>query len=78
MRPHDRYPASYHAAIDRLVQFGAWGGTDAQRQCTRRLIAAALRYLRAHRSKHEARRERFHLVQIAGMWPPKNSATAAW
>lgn len=61
------YPSSYHAAVNRLIRYGAWYYP----RTTRTMIARALRDLRQTHGNAFARRERHHMAFICGCFPPK-------
>ena len=61
------YPKSYHAAITHMIHFGAWNRTGVGRK----LVARALRDLRANYPRERASRERRHIKQICGQFPVK-------
>jgi hypothetical protein len=61
------YPAEYHAAVNHLVAFGGHGGNT---RLGRRLVARALRALRAI-DRVRAQAERRHMLYISGQFPVK-------
>ena len=62
------YPQVYHNAVRHLVVFGGHSG---DRKLGRLLIAQALRTIRARHGGPAARRERRHMLFIAGHFPVK-------
>jgi hypothetical protein len=65
--PGNRYPKSYHAAVNHLVAHGGHGG-DCKRG--RLLVAQALRDLRKI-DRAWAQWERRHMLFISGQFPVK-------
>lgn len=61
------YTHTYHDAINHLITYGAYNGNRAN---GRRLIAKALREIRAV-NRPRARRERDHMLFISGQFPVK-------
>jgi hypothetical protein len=59
---------AYQKACNHLVAFGSYGGDRAQ---GRKLIADALRVIRAKYGREAARRERYHMLFISGQFPVK-------
>ena len=62
------YPLVYHKAIAHLVAFGGHGGDPVR---GRRLIAQALKALRAKYGRERAASERRHMLFISGQFPVK-------
>ncbi len=62
------YTRTYHAAINHLIEHGAYGGDTSK---GRALCAKALWQLRAQYGTRRARSECFHMHFIAGMLPVK-------
>ncbi len=66
-----QYRPSYHHAIAHLVTFGGYRGNRAY---GRKLIALALRGLRADHGRERAQLERRHMLFITGQFPAKGTA----
>jgi hypothetical protein len=65
------YTPAYHAACRKLVSFGA--PRPERSKAARKTIAQALRDVRRGHGRAAARRERYHLLFIAGHFPDKES-----
>ncbi len=63
-----KYPLVYHKAITHLVAHGGHGGDTAK---GRLLCAQALRAIRNKYGRERAKRERYHMLFISGMFPIK-------
>ena len=63
------YPKVYHSAVNHLVAFGGHNGDTKH---GRKLIAMALRALRANFGRKIAQDERRHMLFISGQFPVKH------
>ena len=65
------YSRAYHQACTYLIHHSPFEITSPHNTSARRLIAAALRDIRCTSGRESAKRERYRLVMIGGMFPVK-------